>query len=106
MYTTTLHVPASRRAPVQCVLYFPQDERQGPGRIVNLSMDRCHIESSLAVCPGMIVSLYLILPDAPQDIAIETALVTWARRGEFGIHIQHLQPAEAHQLNQFLSTSC
>ncbi len=55
--------------------------------------------------PGMIVSLYLILPDAPQDIAIETALVTWARKGELGIQIQQIQPAEAYQLKQLLATS-
>lgn len=73
---------------------------------MNLTRTRCHIESSVAVSPGMIVSLYLMLPDALQDIAIETALVTWARHGEFGIHIQHLQAAEAHQLKQFLATSC
>ena len=52
----------------------------------------------------MIVSLYLMLPNAPQDIAIEQALVTWARQGEFGIQIQHLQPAEAHHLREYLMT--
>jgi hypothetical protein len=104
MRTSTLHVPSTRHVPVHCVLYVPHDERQGPGMIHTLSMNRCHLESRVEVCPGMIVSLYLILPNAPQDIAIETAIVTWARQGEFGIHIQHLQPAEAHHLREYLMT--
>ena len=104
MRTSTFHVPAARRVPVQCVLYVPHDERQGSGTIVNLSLDRCHLESRVEVCPGMIVSLYLMLLNAPQDIAIERALVTWARQGEFGIQIQHLQPAEAHHLREYLMT--
>ena len=84
MHTATLHVPASCRASLQCVLYFPQEERQGPGRIV---------------------CLYLILPSGPQDIVVERALVTWARWGECGIQIEHLQPTEAYHLRQFLTTS-
>lgn len=90
--------------PVQCVLYVPHDERQGPGTILNLSLGHGHIESNVEVCPGMIVSLYLMLPHVLQDIAIERAMVTWARRGEFGIQIQHLQFAEAHHLREFLLT--
>ena len=105
MHTATLHVPASCRASLQCVLYFPQEERQGPGRIVNLSMRGCHIESSAQICPGMIVCLYLILPSGPQDIVVERALVTWARWGECGIQIEHLQPTEAYHLRQILTTS-
>ena len=104
MQTTTVQVSAARRVPVQCVLYCPHDERQGPGTVHTLSMDGCHIESPVEVRPGMIVSLYLMLPNAPQDLAIEQALVTWARQGEFGIQIQHLQPAEAHHLREYLMT--
>ena len=92
MHTATLHVPASCRASLQCVLYFPQEERQAP-------------ESSAQICPGMIVCLYLILPSGPQDIVVERALVTWARWGECGIQIEHLQPTEAYHLRQFLTTS-
>jgi hypothetical protein len=103
MQTTTLQVPSSHRVPVQCVLYMPHNKHQSPGTIVNLSMDRCHMETRMEVCPGMIVGLYLLLPNAPQDIAIERAMVTWARRGECGIQMQCLQPAEANQLRDYLT---
>lgn len=104
MRTSTLHLPAAHRVPVHCVLYVPHNERQGPGIVHTLSVDRCHLETTVEVCPGMIVSLYLILPDAPQDIVIERALVTWARRDECGIQIQHVQPADADHLRDYLST--
>jgi hypothetical protein len=103
MPSSRLHIPAAHRLPVQCVLYMPHEKRQGPGTIMNLSMDRCHMETRMEVCPGMIVALYLLLPNAPQDIAIERAMVTWARRGECGIQMQCLQPAEANQLQDYLT---
>lgn len=104
MQTTSFHIPTSPRLPVECVLYVPHDERHGPGMIHNLSLERCHIESSVEVCPGMTLALYLILPSEPQNIAVEHAMVTWARRGECGIRIQHLQLAEADRLRAFLRT--
>jgi hypothetical protein len=65
-------------------------------------MDRGHLETRVEICPGMIISLYLILPNASQDIAIESAMVTWSRRGECGIQIQALQPADADHLRDYL----
>ncbi|MEX5283816.1 MAG: hypothetical protein NW700_19865 [Nitrospiraceae bacterium] len=59
----------------------------------------------MAVSPGMTISLFLIYPGTDQALRLDEVLVTWSRRGEFGIHIQQ-QPAEAHQLNQFRATSC
>lgn len=104
METTAFHLPASLRIPVHCVLYVPQGDRQGPGMIHNLSIERCHIESPVEVCPGMTLALYLILPSGSQHVAVEHAMVTWARRGECGIRIQHLQRAEADRLRAFLRT--
>lgn len=81
MQTTSIQVPAARRVSVQCVLYLPHDERHGSGTIHTLFMDRCHIESSVEVCPGMIVSLYLMLPNAPQDIPVVPRRWCWSARG-------------------------
>ena len=68
----------------------------------NLSLGHCHVESTIEVCPGMTLSLFLVLPGMPQAIVVEEALVTWAREGECGIQFQRMQPSDASHLQQFL----
>lgn len=84
---------------------FPEQDWHVAGTIWGCSAKHFHIECPVAVSPGMTISLFLIYPGTDQALRLDEVLVTWSRRGEFGIHIQQ-QPAEAHQLNQFRATSC
>ncbi len=74
--------------PIRCTVSIPHEAALQPGMIWALSPQHCHVESSLEVCPGMLVSLFLILPDTNQAVVFKERLVTWARSGEFALDLQ------------------
>jgi hypothetical protein len=60
----------------------------GTGRVWAFYPESCHVESSLSISPGMVVSLSLHLPGAAR-IKLMQGLVTWARKSEFGLRFLH-----------------
>lgn len=85
---------------------FPEQDWHVAATVWGCSVQHFHIECPVSVSPGMTISLFLIHPGTDQALRLDEALVTWSRRGEFGIQVQQLQLAESNQLNQFLATSC
>ena len=84
----------SEHPPLSCTVCLAQEGVIGTGRIWAFYPDSCHIQSALRVSPGMMVSLSFQL-SAGARVKLETGLVTWARRSEFGLRFLR-EPARRH----------
>lgn len=51
----------------------------GHGTVSNLSLNGCQIQSSCLVRPDTYLTLLLSLPDVPQPLKINVAVVRWNR---------------------------
>ena len=69
---------------LSCTVCLSQEGVIGTGRIWAFYRNSCHIQSALRVSPGMIISLSFQLSSGAR-VKLETGLVTWARRSEFGL---------------------
>ena len=81
--------------PLSCTVCLAQEGVIGTGRIWAFYPDSCHIQSALRVSPGMMVSLSFQLSTGAR-VKLETGLVTWARRSEFGLRFLH-EPTRLHE---------
>jgi hypothetical protein len=85
----------SDNPPVSCSVCLTEDRVIGTGRVWAFYQESCHVESALRVSPGMIVSLSLQLQSGAR-VKLETGLVTWVGRSEFGLRFLH-EPATRPQ---------
>ena len=81
----------SENPPFPCTVCLAQEGVIGTGRIWAFYSDSCHVQSALRMSPGMVVSLSIQLSTGAR-VKLETGLVTWARRSEFGLRFLH-EPA-------------
>lgn len=91
-----------RRVPVQCTLYYANDEVQGTGNLWNLSLDGCRVDGNIPVRPGMALSLFIMLPGKLVSIIVEQATVTWIRGQEFGLRLEKIQPRDAKRIEKYV----
>lgn len=78
----------SENPPLSCTVCLAQEGVIGTGRIWALYREACHAQSALRVSPGMVVTLSLQLSTGAR-VKLETGLVTWAHRSEFGLRFFH-----------------
>lgn len=83
-------------------LYGARHELQGSGTMWKFSVGRGLVESAVPASPGMLVSLFLIVPGAQPLVTIDEARVTWARDGEFRLQFERMHVSDYHRLQQLL----
>jgi hypothetical protein len=74
--------------PLSCTVCLSQEGMIGTGKVWAFYPESCHVESALAISPGMVVSLSLDLPGRAR-IMLKPGVVTWARTTEFGLRFLH-----------------
>ncbi len=99
----TFQLRTYRRLPFQGhgIVYFLGQEIGGKGRLWNLSLSGCRMDSGQAAAPGMVFSMLLQLSER-DAVLIEGARVVWTRGAEYGIHITAIRPGELAHLERFL----
>ena len=94
-----MHTPCSPvdldDLPLSCTVCLSQEGMIGTGEVWAFYPESCHVESTLSLSPGMVVSLSLHLPGTAR-IKLKQGLVTWARKTEFGLRFLH-GPATMYQ---------
>ena len=70
--------------PISCTVCLSEEGVIGTGKVWAFYPASCHVESALAITPGMMVTLSLHLPGIAR-ITLKSGLVTWARESEFGL---------------------
>ena len=59
-YRQTFYVREYRRFPVNCLLYFSNDQVHGTGTVWNLSLGGWRIDSDVEVATGNMLTLFVI----------------------------------------------
>ena len=103
MRPSIFQVRTCHRLPVQCTVYYSNDEVHGSGNLWNLSLDGCRIDGNVAVRSGMQFELLVMLPGKRSAIIVQTAEVAWTRGQEFGLRLQTLRPEEATRLHTYIT---
>ena len=66
----------------------------GEGRVVDLSIRGCRIESPIDAHPGASLELRIQAIEGERPIHIQAAIVRWSRGGEFGLEFEVIAPTE------------
>ncbi|MGH7227740.1 MAG: PilZ domain-containing protein [Nitrospiraceae bacterium] len=71
----------------------------GEGLVQDLSLGGCRVESPTPVQPGTELELRIAVPQEMTPVAVERAVVRWARGREFGVAFLSLRPPEQDRLH-------
>ena len=91
----------SLRLSTPCALKFSGYQLLGEGSVINLSNKGWLIKSSQPLKPGTPVSLRVYLPDSPDPMDVELAIVQWSHGGEAGLKNVILSNEARIRLNRF-----
>ncbi len=92
----------SQRVPVECSVMFAGENTVGEGRILDLSLPGCLLESPEKMFPGEYVQLRLFLPDLQTPLHVSLAAVRWIDGFKVGIEFIRTSRDEQQRLEQFV----
>lgn len=101
---TRYHLRSYRRFPVQCRIYYSNDQGSGIGTVWNLSMNGWRVDGTLAVRPGMSFTLCVILPTDGSTVFVDRATVRWSRGQEFGVETSAMKETEVRRLKRLVES--
>lgn len=91
------------RFPVKfCSSFSSAAKVGGEGRVVDLSIRGCRIESSLDAHPGASLDVRIEIKEGEPPIHIQAAIVRWSRAHEFGLEFEVIAPIEWIHLKEFM----
>ena len=92
----------SQRVSVDCSVMFAGESMVAEGRILDLSLPGCLMESSKTLAAGEYIQLRLFLPDRQAPLHVELAAIRWAEDSKVGIEFIRTSKYEQHRLEQFV----
>lgn len=92
----------SQRVSVDCSVMFAGENVVAEGRILDLSLPGCLMESSKKMSAGEYIQLRLFLPDHQAPLHVALAAIRWAEGSKVGIEFIRTSRPEQHRLEQFL----
>lgn len=81
---------------------FTSDQVAGQGRLVNVSLGGCQIESKVTMSQGLRVGVEISLPDGEWPLHVEKCIVRWTDGQVFGIEFTQLRPDQHRRLARVL----
>lgn len=98
-----MQVRYSQRVMVECSVMFADDSGDvGEGRVVNLSLPGCLLESSDNFSFGGYVQLRLFLPDRQAPLQVSLAAVRWVEGSRVGVEFIRTSQDEQARLERFV----
>lgn len=91
-----------RRVPAQVKGLLRANSHDVEGETVDLSLGGARIDSELAVQPGKLMAVTLIVPGMPEPIVIEQAQVQWIHGQTFGVKFLEIRREELDDLEQLI----
>lgn len=92
----------SKRIPVECSVVFSGETLIGEGRIIDVSLPGCLMESSESTRPGGYLRLKLSLPDGQPAISVPLAVVRWVKNNRLGIEFIRMSEEDGLRLKRFV----
>lgn len=91
-----------RRVPAQVKGLLRANTHDVEGETVDLSLGGARIDSELAVQPGKLMAVTLIVPGMAEPIVIEQAQVQWIHGQTFGVKFIEIRQKELDDLEQLI----
>lgn len=92
-----------RRVQVQYPISFEGNQGVGKGKLFNLSLRGCGVESGVSVQVGATVTLRVYVPSHKEPIQISRAGVTWSAGQDFGLEFTDMDPKEEERLKKLIA---
>ena len=94
------------RMPITCFVDYVGEGLIGTGVIQDFSVDGWHIKAfkSQPIKVGMSLALRVNFPNQDIPIEIETALVQWVKKREFGVHVVDMSSEVEARVRQFIES--
>lgn len=97
-----MNLRSESRLPITCAASFSGYNLELEGRLTNLSMGGCALESVEPIEPGTPLFLSVSLPDSDEPLEIELATVRWSQEGACGLKTIILGLDSRQRLERFL----
>ena len=91
-----------RRVQVQYPISFEGNQGVGKGKLFNLSMGGCGVESGVPVQVGTTITLRVYVPTHKEPIHVSRAGVTWSAGQDFGLEFTDMDPKERERLKKII----
>ena len=82
---------------------FSGEHIEGEGKMLNLSMDGCKIESDMSVQKDNVLALRVHVPQFAYPIQVEQAAVQWTKGKEFGLQFIRVLPEGLKLLHRLIT---
>jgi len=92
----------SVRVPIDESVVFTTDERTGQGRVIDVSLPGCLMETPDRVKPGDYVQLKLSFPDHKAPMVVPLAVVRWADGNRLGVEFIRSSEEDQIRLTRFI----
>jgi hypothetical protein len=92
----------SQRISVTCSVIFCGDSGVGEGRILDISLPGCLLESAACLKAGDYVQLRLFLPDLQSPLHVPLAAVRWVEGNRVGLEFIRTAHEERNRLEVFV----
>jgi hypothetical protein len=92
----------SSRVPIECAAVFAGESVIGEGRVLDLSLPGCLMESPEAAKPGDYVRLKLCLPDGQPAVDVPLAVVRWVKGNRLGVEFIRSSEEDTVRLTRFV----
>ena len=86
-------------APVR----YRGDGIAGEGMIEDLSLSGSYIIGNAPVSVGVALALQMFVPEDPEPVLIDRAIVKWVKRSEFGVDFDTPQPKVAERVTAIIA---
>ena len=92
----------SARVTVECSVVFAGQTAIGEGRVIDVSLPGCLLESSECPKPGDYVQLKLSPPDQQPAVRVQLAVVRWAKGHRVGVEFIRSSEDDQIRLTRFV----
>lgn len=90
------------RLPVTYAVLFSDKAQVGEGKVTNLSVFGCTIETDTPLPPEQSIAMRLILPDKTESLPIDVAEVRWVKDNQVGVKFVQVERAANVRLHGFV----
>ena len=92
----------SQRIEIECAAMFAGDRAIGEGRVLDLSLPGCLLESSEKIFEGEYVQLRLFLPDTQTPLQVSLAAARWVDGTRAGLEFICTTQDQQRRLEHFV----
>ena len=92
-----------KRVPLKASVTFSNGEQSGHGRVLDLTVPGCLVESAQSVLKGQYFQLQISLPDLNSPLSVKLAAVRWSEGGRFGLEFIKMDRPEQQILDALMA---